>query len=175
MHTNDQSLSNTESLVRGALVTALYIVLTFLVAPVAFGPIQFRISEVINFLGLYNKRYIHSITLGVLFVNFYSYGIIDMLVGGTSTFIFLWITRWLGEFISSRFKQTKIDPMIIKYVVLIVVFSLSMFTIASMLVVLGVEAAFWPVYISLAISQATVLTIGAFIMYPLSKRVHFGE
>jgi len=174
MHTNDQALSNTESIVRGALVTALYITLTFLVAPVAFGPIQFRISETLNFLGLYNKRYIHSITLGVLFVNFYSYGVIDMIVGGTSTFIFLWISRWLGEIISTQFKQTKIDPVIIKYIVLIIVFSLSMFTIAGMLVILGVEAAFWPVYISLGISQLTVMTVGAFIMYPVSKRVDFG-
>lgn len=175
MHTKNYSLSHTQSLVRGALVTALYIVLTFLVAPVAFGPVQFRISEVVNFLGLYNKRYIYSITLGVLFVNFYSYGIVDMIVGGTSTFIFLWIARWLGNFISSKFKYSSVDPMIVNYIVLIIVFSLSMFTIAGMLVLLGVEAAFWPVYISLAVSQAVVMTIGGFIMYPLSKRVDFHE
>lgn len=175
MHANSHSLSHTQSLVRGALITALYIVLTFLVAPVAFGPIQFRISEVVNFLGLYNKRYIYSITLGVLFVNFYSYGIVDMIVGGTSTFIFLCLAKRLGHLISSGFKHSSIDPMIINYIVLIIVFSLSMFTIAGMLVLLGVEAAFWPVYISLAISQAVVMAIGAFIIYPLSKRIDFYE
>jgi len=173
MNTGDHVLSSTHSLVKAALITALYIILTFLVAPIAFGPIQFRVSEVLNFLGLYNKRYIYSITLGVVFVNFYQYGIVDMVVGGLSTFIFLYISRWVGEAIAGSFKNKNFDPMIIKYIVLIIIFSLSMFTIAAMFVVLGLEAAFWPVYISLALSQAVVMSLGSFIMYPLSKRVDF--
>ena len=44
--------SRAHSLVKAGLVAALYIVLTLLVAPVAFGPVQFRISEGLNYLGL---------------------------------------------------------------------------------------------------------------------------
>lgn len=175
MNAQQHTLSSPHSLVKAGLLTALYITLTLLVAPVAFGPVQFRVSEALNFVALYNKRYVYSLTLGVFFVNFYQYGMLDMLVGGMGTFVFLWLARWVGEVLSANFSRSRDAAMIIKYVILIVIFSLSMFTIAGMLVLIGAEGAFWPIYISLAVSQAVVMTVGAFIMYPISKQINFFE
>ena len=52
------------ALAKMALVTALYVVVTVLLAPLVFGPIQLRLAELFNYLGVFNKRYIWSITLG---------------------------------------------------------------------------------------------------------------
>ena len=146
MHSQKTSLSHTMEITKIGVVTALYIALTFMVAPVAFGPIQFRISEILNFLGLHNRRYIYALTLGVVIVNMYQFGLIDMVIGGGSTFIFVSLSRVVGEKLVEWIKPKKIDPLLIKYLTLTVLFSWSMFTIAGMLVVVGAESAFWPVY-----------------------------
>lgn len=168
--------SNAQSLMKAGLVAALYIVLTLLVAPVAFGPVQFRISEGLNYLGLYNPRYIYAVTAGVFLVNYFQFGPVDMVVGSAATFVFLWLGRWTAEWLVKLLQQTgrlKADPMIIKYIVMGIAFVIQMLPIAAMLLFVGAEAAFWPAYISLAISEAAAMLVTAFVMYPLSKRVDF--
>lgn len=165
-------------LVRGGIVAAVYIVLTFVLAPLSFGPLGIRLSEGLNFLALYNKRYIYAITLGVFVVNYFSYGVWDMVVGSLSSLVFLtfgrWIADWVAEWITKHTKYRN-NPMLIKYGILIVIFSASMFTIAMLTVVLGFEAAFWPTYIFMMVTEAISMTAGAFIMYPLSQRINFYE
>lgn len=177
-HPSSQPYSNskTSGLVKAGLVASLYIVFTMLVAPVAFGPVQFRISEALNFLGLYNRRYIYAVTLGVFLVNYLQFGVVDMVVGSSATFVFLWLGRWGGEWLVNLLEKTgklSIDPMIIKYIVMIIAFMIHMLPIAAMLIIIGAEAAFWPAFVSLAISEGLAMTAGAFVMFTLSKRVDF--
>lgn len=40
------------ALAKMALVTALYVVVTVLLAPLSFGPIQLRLAELFNYLGV---------------------------------------------------------------------------------------------------------------------------
>ena len=64
--------SRTGFITQSALIAALYVVLTMIVAPIAFGPIQFRVSEVLCVLPYFltsavptlklNTRYIRSFT-----------------------------------------------------------------------------------------------------------------
>lgn len=166
---------DTHGLVKAGVVTALYVVMTLLVAPVAFGPVQFRISEALNFVGIYNRRYIGAITLGVIIVNGLQSTLVDVVVGGFHTFISLIIARWLGELlvraIGDRFHNHKI----IRYAVTILVFTFTMFIIAWMLIYMGYENYFWQTYGVLALSQFIVMTLGAFIMYPISDRVDFHQ
>lgn len=159
-----------------AVVAALYVVITLLIAPIAFGPIQFRISESLNFLALHNKRYIWAVSIGVFITNFMTYGPIDMIVGSVSTFIFLYLGRWLGDQLVKMVKQTHFtlfSDQWIRYITLTVVFALSMFTTTTTIILVGAEAAFWPTYISLALSEFAAMALGMFIMYPLSKRIDF--
>lgn len=80
------------ALAKMALVTALYVVVTVLLAPLSFGPIQLRLAELFNYLGVFNKRYIWSITLGVAIANTASpLGIIDIVIGSAGTCAVLWI------------------------------------------------------------------------------------
>ncbi len=79
-------------IVRTAIAAALYAALTLALAPIGFGPLQFRISEVLVFLVLLDKKYITGLTLGAIIANYFSpLGIIDMVVGGSATFISLYL------------------------------------------------------------------------------------
>lgn len=163
-------------LVKGAIVTSLYIVLTLLVAPVAYGPIQFRISEVLNYLGLYHRRYIYAVTLGVFIANFQQYGPIDMVVGSLTSLVSILVGRWLGDKAIVWLKgKTKLNATLIRYLVLAFVFAIGSFPIALMLVMVGAEAAFWPVYCSIAISELLVMLIGIPFILTLSQRLNFNE
>ena len=49
--------SRTGFITQSALIAALYVVLTMIVAPIAFGPIQFRVSEVLCVLPYFLTSY----------------------------------------------------------------------------------------------------------------------
>lgn len=162
----------THDLVKGGVVAAIYIVLTLLVAPIAFGSIQFRISEGLNFLGLYNRRYIIAITLGVFLVNMAN-GPIDMIVGTLHTFVSLVLGRYLAKKVTEHQQS---PSRVTQYALMTLVFSVMMFIIAYMLVyLLHFEEAFWFTYGTLFLSELVAMAFGAFVMLPLSSRIDFEE
>lgn len=106
-----------------AIVTALYIVLTMPIASVTYGPIQFRIAEILNLLAFIDPLYIPAVTLGCAIANFYSFGIIDVFVGGAGTLFATYLIHktkniWLaslwpavfGTFIAAELYFLKIAP-----------------------------------------------------------------
>ncbi len=71
-----------------AVVAALYVVVTYAVAPLAYGGIQFRLSEALVLICFYNKKYIIPLTIGCAIANIMSpFGIIDVIVGSSATLI----------------------------------------------------------------------------------------
>lgn len=176
MNTSHQT-QRTQSLVRIALVTAIYVVMTL--ALPSFTPLQFRLSEGLNYLALYDKRYIYAVTLGVFIANYQMYGPVDMVVGSLSTLVFLTIGRWLARLIVAFLQKKgwlKVDGMWVQYAVLAMLFSLSMFTIAFMYVtIVDATAAFWPIYGQYFLSEIVVLTLTAFPMYKLGQHLKLSE
>lgn len=82
----------TSFLARTAILAAMYAGLTLVIAPLAFGPVQFRISEVMVFLVLIDRKNISGLTLGAVLANYFSpLGIIDMILGGSASFISLYL------------------------------------------------------------------------------------
>jgi len=82
----EKNISN--KLVKTAVVAALYTVLTVALAPIAFGPIQFRVSEVMVLLAFFNPLYIGGLTLGCLISNIFGgNGPLDIIFGTFATFI----------------------------------------------------------------------------------------
>ncbi|MGL4571931.1 MAG: QueT transporter family protein [Clostridium sp.] len=70
-----------------AIVAALYVVITFSIMPIGYGPIQIRLSEILVLLAFFDKRYIISLTIGCFFANLLSpLGVIDVIVGTLGTF-----------------------------------------------------------------------------------------
>lgn len=80
------------SLVQNAILGALYVALTLLFAPISYGAIQLRISEVLIMLPFFNKRWIPGIVIGTMIANFFSpLGIVDVIFGTLATLISVWI------------------------------------------------------------------------------------
>lgn len=71
-----------------AIIAALYAALTWLFAPISYGPVQFRISEVLVLLVVLNPKYAISLIIGCFVANTTSsLGWYDMLFGTLATTI----------------------------------------------------------------------------------------
>lgn len=78
----------TSRLVKVSLIAAIYAVLTIILAPISYGPIQFRISEVLVLLAFIDPIYIIGLTLGCLLSNIFGgYGLMDIVFGTFATFL----------------------------------------------------------------------------------------
>ena len=75
----------TKDLVFQALLAALYVVLTVPFEPISFGPIQFRISELLMILIIINPKHSIGIILGCFVANFASDMPWDILIGTFAT------------------------------------------------------------------------------------------
>lgn len=78
----------TKNIVTVGLVAAIYAVLTVFLAPISYGPIQFRLSEVLNLLAFVNPVFAPGIVLGCFIANLFSpLGMMDVIFGTTATLI----------------------------------------------------------------------------------------
>lgn len=93
----------TKGITRMALIAAVYFALSMLVSSVAYGPIQFRISEILNLLAFYNPIFAPGIVLGVFFTNLTSpLGVYDLFFGTIHTAISLYcMTRTKNKVLAS--------------------------------------------------------------------------
>ncbi|EES92116.1 QueT transporter family protein [Clostridium botulinum C] len=86
-----------------AIVAAVYAVLTASIAPISYGAIQFRLSEVMTLLAFIDPIYIPGLVLGCAISNLFSpLGIVDVIVGTTATFISVYmISKCKNLFVAS--------------------------------------------------------------------------
>lgn len=86
-------------------VAAIYIVLTMLLGSFSFGPIQFRISEILVLLCFFNPKFFLPLTLGCFISNLFSpFGFYDVIFGTLATMLsLLWIKTSKRLFIASLY------------------------------------------------------------------------
>ncbi|HPX32159.1 MAG TPA: QueT transporter family protein [Erysipelotrichaceae bacterium] len=79
---------------RQMLISSMYAVITLVIAPASFGPIQFRISEVLLVLMFFDYDYIYGLTFGCFLANLIGLlsatnpiGVMDIIFGSSATFI----------------------------------------------------------------------------------------
>lgn len=73
---------NIKRIIRLAVVTALYVVLTVVLSFISYGNIQFRVAEILILLCFFRKDYAISLVLGCLIANFFSpLGMADIIFG----------------------------------------------------------------------------------------------
>ena len=75
----------TKKLVYGAVVAAIYSVLTVLLAPISYGPVQVRIAEALTVMPAISTSSIFGLFAGCLIANLFSGGIIDIIFGSLTT------------------------------------------------------------------------------------------
>lgn len=78
--------NNIKFIAESAIIAALYAVLTWLFAPISYGSVQFRISEVLVLLVVFNPKYAFALIIGCFVSNITStLGWYDMLFGTLAT------------------------------------------------------------------------------------------
>ena len=93
----------TRSIVTTAIVAALYATLTLSLAFISYGPIQFRLSEVMTLLPLFSKKYIIGLTIGCFLANLLGlYGVPDMIFGTIATFISVYLVYLTGKYMKDN-------------------------------------------------------------------------
>lgn len=156
----------TTDVTRMALVTGLYVAVTLVLSVFSFGVIQIRLSEMFNYLSLYNKRYIVAVTAGVALANMASpLGLIDVVVGSVSTLLVLLINYK----ITGRIKNMKI-----KMAVTACVFAFSMFTVAGQLTILY-QLPFFLNWWVIALGELASMIVGGIIIYWIGKKVDLSK
>lgn len=90
-------------LTRIGVVAALYAVLTLALPAFSYGPIQFRLSEVMTLLAFIDPFYIVPLTIGCAIANLGSpFGIIDVFAGSLASFLALYaMSKTRNLFIAS--------------------------------------------------------------------------
>lgn len=80
--------SSIRHMTRVALIAGVYVVVTILLAPISFGPIQLRVSEALTVLPILFPEAIPALFIGVLISNvFGGLGIYDIVFGSLITLV----------------------------------------------------------------------------------------
>ena len=94
---------NTNFLVATAMVAAVYMVLTLLIAPLSFGLVQVRFSEMLMLLAFLDKKYAPGLVLGCFLANCFSpFGMMDIVFGtGCTAAAMFFVTKFAKSLISA--------------------------------------------------------------------------
>jgi len=106
---------------QGAIIAALYVVLTVVFAPISFGPIQFRISEALTVMPLFTSAAIPGLFIGCILANLLGGAVVlDIVFGSLATLIgavfgyMLRKNRWLVP-VPAVISNALIIPLVLIY------------------------------------------------------------
>ncbi len=108
---------STKRLVTLSLVTAIYVVLTLAIAPLSYGPVQFRLSEVLNLLAFINPVYGIAVTLGCLIANLFTMNIFDIVFGTLATALSVFLIGKSKNLIVASLYPTILNAIIVGWVI----------------------------------------------------------
>lgn len=160
-----QKRNGVKTLAANAIVMALYIVLS-LVLPFSSGAIQFRLSESLNHLVVFNRKLLWGVLGGVIVYNLlFGFGPLDVLFGGGQTLLALALTASLQKVVPNIKARLALN---------VLFFTVSMFLIAIMLTITA-ELPFWMTFGTTALSEFIIMSISAPIMYWINKTVRIDQ
>ncbi len=108
-------------LAQGAIIAAVYVALTYVFAPVSFGPIQVRIAEALTILPVFTPAAIPGLFIGCVIANIYGGAVLDVVFGSLATLIgafFTWKLRHARPFLAPVppiLSNTIIIPFVLRY------------------------------------------------------------
>ncbi len=117
----DKFDANVRRLTTGALIAAVYVVITLLFAPISYGAVQVRIAEALSVLPFFTGAAVPGLFVGCLLANIMGGAVIwDILFGSLATLIgaaggyLLRRNRWLVP-IPTVISNTVIIPLVLRY------------------------------------------------------------
>ena len=108
-------------LAQGAVIAALYVVLTLVFAPISFGEVQLRVAEALTILPMFTTAAIPGLFVGCVIANLLGGAVIwDVIFGSLATLVgaifsyMLRKNRWLVP-IPAILANTVVVPFVLKY------------------------------------------------------------
>lgn len=80
-----------------ALIAAAYAVLTVSLAPISYGPVQFRVSEALTVLPFLMPGTVWGVFVGCILANLYTGSVLDIVFGSLATLLAGLLTAWFGK------------------------------------------------------------------------------
>lgn len=158
-----------KTLVTSGVIAALYVAVSLLVTPFAFGALQFRISEMFNHLIVFNKKYFFGIVIGVFVTNLFSpLGLYDLTFGVAHSIITLSITILASKYIKGHVPRMIFNTLIFTFTMFIIAFELK-------LAFIDIPDTFLYLWATVAAGEFVVLAVGIPLMTALNKRLNFKE
>lgn len=112
----------TKMTVQGAVIAAVYVVLTLVFAPISYGVIQFRISEALCILPYFTVAAVPGVSIGCLLANILGgaalpdiiFGTLATLIGAICSYKLRIISKWL-VCVPPIAANTVIIPLVLKF------------------------------------------------------------
>ncbi|MED4971276.1 QueT transporter family protein [Geobacillus sp. NFOSA3] len=158
---------NIRTIVVNGILAAVYIAVTMLIQPFGFTNVQFRMSEMLNHLIVFNKKYFFGIVLGVFFANLFFSPMVayDLIFGVGQSVIALLITIFSMRYVKNVWARMAVNTL---------VFTFTMFLIAWELK-LAFDLPFLFTWLTTAAGEFVVMAVGAPIMYAVNRRAHLDK
>ena len=88
---------------KNGVLAAIYVVLTLVFAPLSFGAVQFRVSELLMMVPFFNKKWIPGLAIGCAIANMNSpLGVIDIVFGTLGTLVSAYlITKFKNIYVAA--------------------------------------------------------------------------
>lgn len=126
---------NTHSILRATMIAALYTSFTYALAPISYGPLQFRLSEALTVLPILYPEAIYGLFIGTLLANIFGgLGIWDILGGSLATLIAACLTYRFRTNIFAYLSPIVVNALIVGGYLSILYAMPLLFTILSILI-----------------------------------------
>ena len=112
----------TKMMAQGAVIAAVYVVLTLAFAPISFGAVQFRISEALCILPFFTVAAVPGVSIGCLLANILAgaalpdiiFGTLATLIGAIISYRLRSVSKWL-VCVSPILANAIIIPFVLKF------------------------------------------------------------
>lgn len=156
----------TKTIAVTGVIAALYVAVSLLVAPFAFGAVQFRIAEMFNHLIVFNKKYFFGIVLGVFITNIFSpMAAFDLTFGVAHSIITLSLTILATKYVKGNIARMVINTLLFTFTMCIIALEL----------MIAFDLPFFYTWLTVAAGEFAVLAVGIPIIFVLNKRLNFKE
>lgn len=156
----------TKTIAVTGVIAALYVAVSLLVAPFAFGAVQFRIAEMFNHLIVFNKKYFFGIVLGVFITNIFSpMAAFDLTFGVAHSIITLSLTILATKYVKGNIARMVINTLLFTFTMCIIALEL----------MIAFDLPFFYTWLTVAAGEFAVLAVGIPIIFALNKRLNFKE
>lgn len=154
---------------RTAVIAALYAILTLVLAPIAYGPLQFRVAESLTLLPILFLEAVPGLTIGCLIANIFSaYGWYDMVFGTLATLIAAALTRFIAT--RKKMSKTELMPIVASFPP---IFVNALILPIIWLLFMGDTGYFINMWTILATQSAVIFILGLPLYYGLKKtKIH---